>query len=151
MKFNPFKKTPHPRKPQTWHEGKASRKKPKRYAIRFTPEHSPSWKELEQKGNLVPKSEPLLQPIARYQTLKFAGVLIGLVLVGTLYVRHVNATEKVYNQYRQISKSNTDLRLEKDRLAAEYDRITNPRAVLQKAPQLGLKEGYHFEQTIIVE
>lgn len=144
------KETPQ-RSPKTWDETGSMRKKAKRYAMRLTPENAPSWKELERKGDMVAKDEPLLEPIAEYKTLKFAGLLVALVVLGTLYVRHVNATEKIYNTYRAASKDNTDLRLEKDRLAAEYDRITNPRVVLRKAAALGLKEGYKFEKTITIE
>jgi hypothetical protein len=149
---NPFKKQPERRAAQTWDGSSAVvRKKAKKYAVRFVPEQAPSWKELAQKGSMVEQETPILEPIARYQTLKFAAALLSLVVIGTFYVRHINTTEKVYKEYRILSQQNTVLRLEKDRLTAEYNRISSPQAVLKKATALGLREGYKFEQTITVD
>lgn len=66
----------------------------------------------------------------------------------TLYVGHVFATRATLAELQNARRNNLRLHLTEDRLRGEFDRMTGPHQVMERAVVLGLEEGISYGPTI---
>ncbi|QXD17083.1 cell division protein FtsL, partial [Rhodocaloribacter litoris] len=84
-------------------------------------------------------------------TLRFALFLLVLALAVTLYVGHVHASQEVLTEVQRLRRENLDLHLKYNRLKGEYDQMTSPARIYERARGLGLVEDVTYGGTITIE
>ncbi len=75
-------------------------------------------------------------------TARFVMWVFGVGIAATLYIGHVQATQRTFERLHQLKKTNLRLLLERGRLKGELDHATGPTVIYPKAYKLGLKEGF---------
>lgn len=107
----------------------------------------PAWKDLSG-GNareLNRKDGIQLAPIT---TLRFGLLMLAVAALFTAYVGHVHATQEVLAEVQQERRENLRLHLKYNRVKGEYDRMTGPSVIYERARQIGLQEGYTYGPSI---
>lgn len=89
-----------------------------------------------------------VRPLDAAPSLRFGTLVLAGCLVVTLFVAHVYATRATLAELQEARKENVQLRLTHQRLRGEYDRMTGPDAVMDRAAALGLEEGVAYGPTI---
>lgn len=84
-------------------------------------------------------------------TLRFAVITMLLCIGVTLYVGHVFATRTTLAELQAASRDNLRLHLTEDRLKGEFNRMTSPHQVMDRAAALGLEEGITYGPTISIQ
>lgn len=108
----------------------------------------PGWGDLVEQNERKTKRSPIGRD--KVSTAKFGLVLLVVALLGTLYVGHVQATQDVLARVQQARKDNLRLHLKYTRLKGEFDRVTGPGVIYQRARELGLEEDIAYGPTIRV-
>ena len=120
-------------------------------ATRRAPEALPSWSDLAKANERAPKQARSSGFVERIPTGRFALALLAVVLLGTLYVHHVYATQDALAALQAERRANLDLHLTLTRLKGDFDRATGPAVVYQRARALGLEEAIDYGPTIQTE
>jgi hypothetical protein len=108
----------------------------------------PNWKDLST-GNeraLTPKGVR----VASVSTLRFGVMMLVLAGLFTAYVGHVNATQDVLAEMQFERRENLRLHLKYNRVKGEYDRMTGPSVIYERARRIGLEEGYSYGPSILI-
>lgn len=111
----------------------------------------PGWGDLAAKGEAVrtngAKSDrPGL--VDGVPTLRFAVLLVAACALFTLYVGHIYATQALVEDVQGLRKENLRLVLKHNRLRGEFDRMTSPAVILDRAAALGLEPRPEYAPTI---
>jgi hypothetical protein len=109
----------------------------------------PGWKDLSSGNERQParKGAVKLVPVS---TLRFGLAMLVLAGLFTAYVGHVNATQDVLAQVQHERRENLRLHLKYNRVKGEYDRMTGPAVIYERARRMGLEEGYSYGPAIWV-
>ncbi|HCR48478.1 MAG TPA: hypothetical protein PLL64_07910 [Rhodothermales bacterium] len=113
----------------------------------------PTWDDLSNRGSkAVPDAviEAESKKAGKFRSLPLFLLMLLFAMIGTLYVRHVYDAQKLLSHVQQLRKENIRLHLERNRLNAEYDRITEPQTLVEAAKRLGLVEGHHYADDILI-
>lgn len=115
----------------------------------------PSWGDLSRRGvnttaTEAAKTSSKREP-RRYATLRTLLILAAIAVLAILYVRHVYATQALLSEVEALRRENIRLHLGHNRVKSEYDRLTNPRDLVEAAKQNGLVEGYVYGETIHIK
>ena len=135
---------------------RASAKRRRRKSAKSQPAGTalPGWKELGQKGaGATRKTTRAPKPslVDGVPTFRFAALILAACALFTLYVGHVYATQELVSEVQTLRKENGHLVLKRNRLAGEFDRMTSPSVILDRADALGLEPGSEYGPTIIPE
>ena len=140
-----------PAKPSAGRKSAGRKRAPKPAAKRRTAEALPSWSDLAKANERALKQVRSSGFVERIPTGRFALGLLAVVLVGTLYVHHVYATQDVLAALQSERRANLELHLTLTRLKGDFDRATGPAVVYQRARALGLEEAIDYGPTIQTE
>ena len=114
----------------------------------------PSWSDLAGKKNKATKKKNMkgVKPglVEGVPTLRFAVLLVAACALFTLYVGHVYATQALVSDVQALRKDNLRLVLKHNRLRGEFDRMTSPAVILERAEALGLAPNSTYAPTIHV-
>ncbi|MEP0547131.1 MAG: hypothetical protein ABJF88_09370 [Rhodothermales bacterium] len=112
----------------------------------------PAWSDLSaSKANTVKqKREAKPGLVDGVPTLRFAVLLVAACALFTLYVGHVYATQDLVAEVQQLQKEKLRLVLKHNRLRGEFDRMTAPSVILDRAAALGLEPGSQYGPTILL-
>lgn len=112
-------------------------------------ERMPSWRELESKSNtrVAKKGDSTLDSIS---TVSMAAIIVTVVAVFTLYIGHVHATQEELARFQRLQTENANLHLKLNRVKGEYDGMTGPAQVYDRARQIGLVENEARVPPVIV-
>jgi hypothetical protein len=108
-----------------------------------------AWKDLSS-GNareIAPRSGIRVAPVT---TLRFGVIMLVLAGLFTAYVGHVNATQDVLAQVQQERRENLRLHLKYNRVKGEYDRMTGPSVIYDRARRIGMEEGHSYGPSILI-
>lgn len=115
-------------------------RKPRRASRTVDTENLPGWSDLSRgkasKG-LRPEWDGLF---AAVPTLRLALMIIATAAIVTLYVGHVYATTNLLTEVEQLRSDNLDLHLTHNQVKADFDRVSSPARIAQRARGLGLVE-----------
>jgi hypothetical protein len=111
----------------------------------------PAWSDLSAtKTNTVrQKRDAKPSLVDGVPTLRFALLLMAACAVFTLYVGHVYATQELVAEVQQLQKERLRLVLKHNRLRGEFDRMTAPSVILDRAAALGLEPGSQYGPMIL--
>lgn len=96
----------------------------------------------------APRANPALQSVS---TKRFGLVVLLIAALFTLYIGHIHATQDLLSALQQTRRENLQLHLKYNRLKGEFDRVTGPAVIYERADALGLKEGFAYGPTITTE
>ncbi len=154
------------RKPATRTRKAPARTAKSRAATRPTPRRSatpqavattrlPGWSDLASKkcGAVRKNGAKAAKPglVDGVPTLRFAVLLMTACALFTLYVGHIYATQELAAEVQQLQKEELRLVLKHNRLRGEFDRMTSPSVILDRAAELGFEPGSAYGPTILVE
>jgi hypothetical protein len=109
------------------------------------------WGDLTGKGAPAPrKRERRLGLVDTVPTPRFALLLIALCAALTLYVGHLYSTQALVEEVQALRKEKLRLVLQQNRLRGEFDRMTAPAVILQRADALGLHPSADYGPTILM-
>lgn len=111
----------------------------------------PAWGELapaNAKAGRAPARGGLLETVS---TARFAFLIMTIAAAFTLYVGHVHATQDLLADVQQLRKDNLRLHLKYNRMKGEFDRVTGPAVVYERARAMGLEENVAFGPKILVQ
>lgn len=111
----------------------------------------PGWGDLAAKGQAVrTKGTKAVKPglVDGVPTLRFAVLLVAACALFTLYVGHIYATQALVEDVQVLRKENLRLVLKHNRLRGEFDRMTSPAVILDRAAALGLEPSPEYAPTI---
>ncbi|NNE35279.1 MAG: hypothetical protein HKN13_08590 [Rhodothermales bacterium] len=102
-------------------------------------ERMPSWKELDSRRNSrsATNNASTLDSIS---TLSMALVIGAFVVAFTLYIGNVHATQNELARLQSLQSENSQLRMKLNRVKGEYDRMTGPAQIYDRARAIGLVE-----------
>ncbi len=114
----------------------------------------PGWGDLAAKGEAVrtggaKADRPGLMD--GVPTLRFAVLLVAACALFTLYVGHIYATQALVEDVQALRKENLRLVLKHNRLRGEFDRMTAPTVILDRAAALGLEPSPGYAPTIYLD
>lgn len=89
-------------------------------------------------------------PAPAVSTLQFFVYMVIAVVGITLYVGHVQATDALMAETQGARQENLHLHLMRNHLKGDFDRMTGPSVVIDRARKLGLVEGYRYGQPIVI-
>ena len=75
-------------------------------------------------------------------------LLVAACALFTLYVGHIYATQALVEDVQGLRKENLRLVLKHNRLRGEFDRMTSPAVILDRAAALGLEPSPEYAPTI---
>jgi len=102
----------------------------------------PTWRELESSENRRARQDGKKPPFLEgLSTRKFGLLLVLVAAAFTLYVGHVHSTDDLLSDVQRLRRENHRLHLKYNRLKGEFDRITGPAEIRQRARALGFVEG----------
>jgi hypothetical protein len=112
----------------------------------------PAWSDLSAKTANVKRETRSAKPglVDGVPTLRFAVLLVAACALFTLYVGHVYATQDLVAEVQQLQKEKLRLVLKHNRLRGEFDRMTAPSVILDRAAALGLEPGSQYGPTILL-
>ena len=124
-------------------KSRAATRKPRRPASRTSSTKLPGWSDLAGKKNKAGKKKRNAKGVKPglvdgVPTLRFAVLLVTACALFTLYVGHVYATQALVSDVQTLRKDNLRLVLKHNRLRGEFDRMTSPAVILDRAEALGL-------------
>jgi len=106
----------------------------------------PSWTDLETPPTRGDADDgAFLQSVS---TVRFALLVLLLAGAFTLYVGHVHATEDLLSQVQEARTENRRLHLKHNRLKGAYDRKVSPKAIYERARELGLRSTTSYGPSI---
>ena len=112
----------------------------------------PGWSDLAAKnaGAVRTKGNRAVKPglVDGVPTLRFAVLLVAACALFTLYVGHVYATQALVQDVQALRKDNHRLVLKHNRLRGEFDRMTSPAVILDRAAALGLEPSADYAPII---
>ncbi len=112
----------------------------------------PTWKELEHRQNRRADSENRSNVfLETVSTAKMALLIIVLAAGFTAYVGHVHATQELLATVQEMREDNMRLHLRYNRTKGQYDKLTGPQTIHQRAQELGLTEGFAFGTEIKID
>ncbi len=151
----PTSKTKSTRKKPVQHKApaKASRARSAKRGGRKTTASAnglPSWSDLASKKGAAARraKAPKRGLVEGVPTLRFALYVVLACALLTLYVGHVYATQALAAEVQQLERENHRLVLKHNRLRGEFDRMTSPSVILNRAEALGLDTGSAYGPTI---
>ncbi len=101
----------------------------------------PGWGELKEFNNeRLATPEEQDSGLQGLSTLRFSLAVLSVVILVTLYVGHVYATQNLLTDLQTLRKDKLVMSLEFNALKGEYDRRTGPTVISDRARNLGLKE-----------
>lgn len=103
------------------------------------------------RGGRPRRADSRVLKTGRISTLQFVAYVLLVVVGATLYVGHVHASEALITEVQQIRNENLRLTLRLNRLKGDFDRMTGPSVIIERAKKLGLKEGFAYGATIVVD
>ncbi len=80
--------------------------------------------------------------VTTISTARFALFVVAVATVFTLYIGHVYQTQDILNALQQSQGENLRLHLRYNELKGEFDESTGPSVIHQRAPGLGLEDGF---------
>jgi hypothetical protein len=83
-------------------------------------------------------------------TLRFALLLALACAALTLYVGHLYASQSLVDEVQELRRENLRLVMQQNRLRGEFDRMTAPAVILQRADAIGLRASGEYAPVIIV-
>lgn len=107
----------------------------------------PGWKELAS-DNERKRAARGKVTVERISTARFALMMLVAVVSFTLYVGHVHATQDLLADVQALRRQNLDLHLKYNRVKGEFDRVTGPQVIYERARAIGLEEGFAYGATI---
>lgn len=113
---------------------------------------SPSWAELAGKAgpSAARRRERETGFVDAVPTLRFA-VWLAIACAGlTLYVGHLYASQTLVEEVQELRKERDRLALQQNRLRGEFDRITAPAVILDRASAIGLHASGDYAATVII-
>lgn len=125
-------------------KSRAAMRKPRRSAASraATAAKLPGWSDLAGKKNASTKKKNTkgVKPglVDGVPTLRFAVLLVTACALFTLYVGHIYATQALVADVQTLRKDNLRLVLKHNRLRGEFDHMTSPTVILDRAAELGL-------------
>lgn len=96
----------------------------------------------------APKANPTLQSVS---TKRFGLVVLLIAALFTLYIGHIHATQDLLSALQETRRDNLQLHLKYNRLKGEFDRVTGPAVIYERAAALGLEEDFAYGPTITTE
>lgn len=108
----------------------------------------PGWSDLtraNQRTHGAGKGVGLLENVP---TRRFALLVASIAILCTMYVGHVHATQDLLADVQEVRRENLRLHLKYNRLKGEFDRMTGPAAIYERAGRMGLVEEPAFGPTI---
>ena len=113
----------------------------------------PGWNEVHAKENIRKKrarSAKKNTPTAdQLSTKQFALYTFVAVLLMSLYVSHVFATQKALAKLEEVRRHHEQLTLEYNQKKASFDHLVRPDQVYHRAKELGFTEGTVFGPPIL--
>jgi len=109
--------------------------------LRNDPAKLPDWKELsadDARESRATRGRDFLESVP---TTRFLCWLFALLLGAVMYVGHVHATQQLVADLEQARQQNLQLHLQHSRLKGDFDRITGPAVIHERAQSLGLRRG----------
>lgn len=109
--------------------------------LRNDPAKLPDWKELSAdnaRDSRATRGRDFLESVS---TARFLCWLFALLLGAVMYVGHVHATQQLVADLEQARQQNLQLHLQHSRLKGDFDRITGPAVIHERARALGLRRG----------
>lgn len=108
----------------------------------------PSWKDISADNERRPSRSKGRLVIERISTFRFVLMMLVAVTLFTLYVGHVHATQELLADVQEMRRENLRLHLKYNRVKGEFDRITGPQVIYERARALGLEEGFAYGPSI---
>lgn len=109
----------------------------------------PAWKDLSGDNAREPVRKGVVR-LAPVSTLRFGLLMLVVAALFTAYVGHVHATQEVLAEVQQERRENLRLHLKYNRVKGEFDRMTGPSVIYERARQIGLQEGYSYGPSILI-
>ena len=111
----------------------------------------PAWSDLSASKANVKRETRAAKPglVDGVPTLRFAVLLVAACALFTLYVGHVYATQELVAEVQQLQKEKLRLVLKHNRLRGEFDRMTAPSVILDRAAALGLEPSSQYGPMIL--
>lgn len=137
-----------------------NRKKRRPSADRSAAGGSTAWRRngtaLPEWGDLAPEKNARIRTseeglLARISTGRFAAMLLVFAIAFTAYVGHVHATQDLFERVQAERQENQHLHLQHERLQGELDRATGPRAVHERAQEMGFEESLTLGPAIHID
>ena len=108
----------------------------------------PGWKDLAAKNERTPRSGKKGIGGLPVSTARFVLMLVTAVTLFTLYVGHVHSTQELLADVQELRRENLRLHLRYNRVKGEFDRLTGPKTIYDRAHSIGLEEGFTYGPTI---
>ena len=86
--------------------------------------------------------------VARVPTWRFAILVFAIAGALTLYIGHVYETQDLLDTLQSERRENLRLYLHYNSLLGQYNEATGPGVIYERAPDVGLEEGYEYAATI---
>lgn len=115
-------------------------------------EQPTSWAELAGKAPAADARRKERAPgfVDAYSTLRFGLILALACAAVTLFVGHLYSSQALVQEVQELRRDQLRLALQHNRLRGEFDRMTAPAVILQRAEGLGLRTSGEYAPTIIV-
>jgi hypothetical protein len=123
---------------------------PKQRVARARPERLPGWGDLASRNERFGSRGRAGTFLEKVPTGRFALLVLGLAVMATVYVGHVLATQDVLAEVQVERRENLSLHLKYNRLKGEFDQMTGPAVIHERARALGLVEDVAYGPTIKV-
>lgn len=126
-----------------------------RFSDWFNTDHPalPGWQDIQGKTKGKNKKNPSAKRNAatfeQISTPKFAIYTFLAVLLMSLYVSHVFATQKALTALEDVRRQNLQLTLEYNQKKASFDNMVRPDQVYHRAKELGFTEGIAFGPPVL--
>ena len=82
--------------------------------------------------------------VGSVSTVRFALMLVTLATAFTLYIGHVYETQDRLNALQEVRRENVRLNLYHNELRGAADEAVGPSVIYERAPALGLRDGYSY-------
>ncbi len=99
----------------------------------------PDWKDLSTDNEHEAGATRGSEFLERVSTARFLLMLFALLIGAVLYVGHVHATQHLVAELEQARAENLQLHMEHSRLKGDFDRVTGPSVIHERATALGLQ------------
>jgi hypothetical protein len=132
--------------------------RPKRAAPRRAPATAPAPVVVEQPNTWselagAPGGRKRERPpgmVDAVPTLRFALLLALACAALTLYVGHLYASQTLVDEVQELRRENLRLVMQQNRLRGEFDRMTAPSVILNRAEAIGLHGSGDYAPVIII-
>lgn len=112
----------------------------------------PGWGELKDFNNeRLATPEDQDSGLRGLSTIRFSLAVLSVVILVTLYVGHVYATQTLLTDLQKLRQDKLVLSLEYNALKGEYDRRTGPTVISARARKLGLIERSRKGREILLQ